>query len=514
MNLPVLNRVSWLLSLGIAWLFMLRYGYQFGTTDHEELLPPLFQLSNPQLYPHDFFMQHYVQGFNIRFYFIKLFDALQMVLPLRDLFFITWVLCIILLSQVWYRIALLITNVTTSALIAPVAILFVTYGFTLGGNFITYNMLIAAVPAKVLASLGLLYFLQRRFLLASLAFGFGSLFQILSAMQPYFICVVIMMLSWRSYTFRQIFYMLFGAIIPLVLVIVPMWQSGYFTGVTHAQKQLANQILFTMRIPWHHLPSAFGVSQYLKFLLLLSTACVVVYKMKLHHSLQHVNTIILFIVIQLSIALLYLILVEPLGVLGFAATQWFKSSMWVVAFCSILLLHAVIHKFNIVLQPSYILIPVWMLVVLSAAWVAIPDLPYAQKMRNRVHYHINQPTELAQMHTWIQQHTSEQALFHIPPDDISFASEAQRSTWVSTHAFVHRTASILDWHQRYAVAYGVSVDNLQATHFRQQALKHYYSQSLPSIPCDYWLIDTSQMEVEPIFEQRIHQVGSWLLVKP
>jgi hypothetical protein len=514
MNLTVSNRVSWLLSLGIAWLFILRYGYQFGSTDHEELLPPLFQLSNPQLYQNDFFMQHYLQGFNIRNYFVKLFDLLQVLLPVRDLFFIAWFLCIMLLSQVWYRIALLITNSIVCALLAPIAILFFTYGFTLGGNFITYNMLIAAVPAKVLASLGLLYFFQRRFLLASLVFGLGSLFQILSALQPYFVCLAIMLISWRAYSFKQMLFMLLGAAIPLMLVIIPMWQSGYFTGATPEQKQLANQILFTMRIPWHHLPSSFGVSQYVKFLLLLSTTCVVVYKMKLHHTLKHVNTILLFMLIQLSIALLYIILVEPLGVLGFAATQWFKSSMWVVAFCTILLLYAVISKLNIALQAKYIVILFGILVVCSAVWIAMPHLLYTQKMRNRVHYRINQPTELAQMHKWIQQNTSEQALFHIPPDDISFASEAQRSTWVSTHAFVHRTTSILDWHQRYAIAYGVSVHNLQTSHFRQQALKHFYSQSSPSIPCDYWLIDTTQMQVKPIFEQRIYQVGSWLLVKP
>lgn len=505
---------GWLLAVGVALLFAFRYGYQFGTTDHEELLPPLYQLANPELYPHDFFMQHYLQGFNIRYYFIKILYAFQVVLPLQDLFFSIWLLCLVLLNHIWYRIALLITNTEVSALLAPIAILFATYNFTLGGNSITYNMLIPAVPAKVLASLGLLYFLQRRFLFASIAFGIGSLFQILSSMQPYILCVMVMLYAWRTFTLKQIISMLVGGIIPLVLVIIPMWQSGYFTGASPEQKQLANQILFTMRIPWHHLPSAFGFIQFAKFSSIVVVALWIIRKTKLSNTSPHIKTVTIFILIQLCIALLYYVLVEQLNVLGFAASQWFKSSMWVVAFATIILVHAGARVFQQKLFLKHAIAMVWVGVVFCCVWVALPQLPYAQKMRNRIQYHIHEPTDLTQMHIWIKQHTPVQSLFHIPPDNLSFASQAQRSTWVSTHAFVHRTTSILDWHQRYAIAYGVSVENLHNSHFRHQALAHFYSQPKPTIACDYWLFDTTQLQVEPIYVQRIHQIGTWLLVKP
>ena len=63
-SLPILGYAFF-----VAALFLFLKGYQFNTDDQAEHLPQVYQLLDPQLYPHDYYVNDANSVFTVRFYY-------------------------------------------------------------------------------------------------------------------------------------------------------------------------------------------------------------------------------------------------------------------------------------------------------------------------------------------------------------------------------------------------------------------------------------------------------------
>lgn len=460
------------MAFAYALLFIIRYGYAFGTGDHEEHLPPVYKLLNPNLYNNDFFMKGYLNEFNIRFYFIHTVYFLQYLIPINYLFFFGLILCIATLSYFWIKISYLLTQNYFASIITPLFMLFVFYSFTLGSNRITYNIFIAGVLAKVFASGGLYNFLNKKYIVSGLLFGVGTLFQILSAGQCFFITSVSMFFLYKEYKLKNI--LLFNASFFLValFVIVPVF-SSYLVPASNQEKQLFAAILYYFRAPWHYLPHKFPLADYVKYLTVFIPAVILIYR-----NVNANKFVFTFILVQTVMCIIYTIFIYGFNSYVLVKSQWFKSTLWVNALSCVFIvafltnrfkhinLHLLLNKFKV-----YYAIPI----VVGVFFIVLfyTKNTSFQIIRNRIMFGNYPLTDLQKTHQWIKSNTPLDALFIIPPDDISFSCEAQRNLLVSPHAFIHNVSSTISWYKWYNKIYGVSVKNLANQKYRDVAVKNY-----------------------------------------
>lgn len=488
-------------------LFLIRYGYSFATGDHEEHLPPIYLMHDNSLYPNDFFIEAYKQSFNIRHYFVLVFGNLCKWFTPENVFFTTWLLLLFVMFLFWQKIAFVITKQLAAAIIAPLLIFFVFYEFTIGLNRITYNLLIGGVVAKTLATCGIYYLFKKKYIYAGLLFGVGTLFQVLSASQPFIIASTVLLVQYKKVTIKNlaIFYGAYLVVAAFIIVPVLVSYTGNFNPIEVRQ---FNQIMYHLRTPWHHLPSYFPISDYLKFLLLF---CLGLW-LFIRNQTMYTKYIVYAMLVQTSIAVFYTVSIEIFSWYTPAKMQWFKSTIWVTAFCSIAIAYGLVKYLpERFLKIKYLL----SCFVVMAVWVGMVfTLPNAAlaKFRNRIDFRLERNTDLDKMYAWIKQYTNKSAIFLIPPNDMAFSSRAQRSVYVSNHAFVHTHDATLNWFNKYSTLYGVSLPIPQNENFRSIALHHFYTNPVFNY-ANYCLYNKSIVKTDAFNAYNIvYETGDWVLI--
>ncbi|MFN4083725.1 MAG: hypothetical protein ACK4K9_08850 [Bacteroidia bacterium] len=443
------------MALAYTLFFMLRYGYQFASGDHEEHLPPIYKLVNPSLYQNDFFMNGYESAFNIRFFFVQLFYYLQKFIDIEILFFSVWLLCLFSLGFIWQKIAYIVTENITASLLTPFFVLFVFYAFTLGSNHITYNILIGGVIAKVFASFGIYYFLKRRFVVSGFLFGFGALFQVLSALQPFVILALFLIFEFKKSELKNLIIFSSTFCIVGLFILIPVF-GNYFTSVSVQEKRLFEQILFTFRAPWHYMPSAFTLGSYLKFLMVLIVVLAGIIKTKTNYK----NVVLNFSVVFIVVAIIYSVTIELFNNFSLAKLQWFKASMWVCAFASVYASYffsQLISKINSSFKPKTIVIAALLFAFIFSFTVF--NFSFPSSLRNKIKIGNYIKTDLEIVQQWINNNLANDALFITFPEDNSFSCNAKRSLVVSPHAFIHTVNRSIAWYYLYSNIYGVNFNN-------------------------------------------------------
>ena len=73
-------RWLWVAAL-TAVVYFLKHGYEYGVGDHDEMLPQLFRLMDPDLYPRDWFVVEQGGRFTVRTPFLWLLRVASAVAP-------------------------------------------------------------------------------------------------------------------------------------------------------------------------------------------------------------------------------------------------------------------------------------------------------------------------------------------------------------------------------------------------------------------------------------------------
>lgn len=488
-------------------LFLIRYGYSFATGDHEEHLPPIYLMHDNTLYPNDFFIEAYKQSFNIRHYFVLIFGYLCKWFAPENVFFTAWLLLLFVMFLYWQKIAFVITKQLAAAIIAPLLIFFIFYEFTIGLNRLTYNLLIGGVVAKTLATCGIYSLLKKNYAYAGLLFGVGALFQVLSASQPFIIASIVLLVQYKKVTIKNLAIFCASFLLVAAFIIIPVLKS-YTGSFNPSEVAQFNQIMYHVRAPWHYLPSYFPKSDYLKFLALFVLGAWLFY----NKPLAYKKYIMYAMLVQAIIAVFYTFSIELFSWYAPAKMQWFKSTIWVAAFCSIAisggLAKYIQQRF---LNIWYLLIGLVVTAVCVSIVFAVPNAVFS-KFRNRIDFNLECNTDLDKMYVWIKQHTNKSAVFLIPPNDISFSSRAQRSVYVSNHAFVHTHKAALNWFNRYSKLYGVSLPIPKHENFRNIALHNFYTYPVFK-NANYCLYNKAEAKADSFgLYKKVYEAGNWVLI--
>jgi hypothetical protein len=240
----------------------------------------------------------------------------------------------------------------------------------------------------------------------------------------------------------------------------------------------ANKILFEYRGALHYLPKLFPVKDYaLSGIFTLLAIGILVFKAKAERT--HFMPIILSVVIICLIvaAILY---INPNSNIG--KIQWYKTTVWLGLFCSIILLKVVPSKFLKIIS------------IISYPVIALFILAMTMENYRFNNYSFNKLNSLQHTHNWIKENTPQNALFLTPPNDYSFNCEAQRSTAINYKAIVHETNYLIAWKNAMEKYYRMDFTKIEKLDCLPSAVRGFYNidfSNYPNQEIDYILIAKS-----------------------
>ena len=501
----------------IACIFLFVKGYQFNTDDQAEHLPQVYQLIDHHLYQHDYFVMEYHKTYSLRSFYVWLVYGLSFIAPVSAICFVLTMVFISLSVYSFIRITTHFTKNKFSVFLSPLFIYIVFYKYTLGGNNIECSSFICSTMSLSLAAFGLLQFLREKYYLMAMIIGIGTLFQVMDAFQPFFLIMLFMLTQYKKIGFKTILITLLIYIVFSGAMLIPMIYHQFFI---HSVYDVAyfSDIIFLFRNPNHFLPSKFPMNDFTGFtILFIAGFILLVSKIKSHHRWFVVFT---FWIIMLY-CLLYYIGLEGMHQYWLGKTQWFKSTMWINAFCSMFIAIGLsemifknsnedkIIKYGRVL--SSIGIPVLLFIILNSSMIPIAKLQGRYMIGNY------KKSDLTLMHEWIATNIDKDKTILTYPSDFSFACEAKRSMPIGYKAIIHEPYFMIPWYERYKDIYGTSLENLGNKDALTVSDSLYttvlYSPIHPPCKIDYRLDDISKCKYVDALGKTIHKEGNYLLTE-
>lgn len=493
----------------VAALFLFVRGYQFNTNDQAEHLPQIYQLLDSELYPNDYFVNASNSIFTVRHYYEQLVLFVAKTIGLEWGLFILTFLCIALMAYSFSAIAQAFFNDKWAMLLAPILAMFVFYNFTVGGNHIMYSSFISSTGGKAVAAFGLLHYFRNRFLQAGVLLGLATLIQPLVGLQLFLLVTVVEVLVKRNW---KALFRAWGGYLPVAaFILVPVFVRQ-FGGEANYDKDLYYYILYVFRNHHHYLPSLFPQSHYLKFFLLTAVG-VVGYALFQPKNHERVRGIIRWGITGMFI---YIIGLQIIGIDALGKLQWFKVTVWISAFSSIMIagiLGQLISGINSGARLRKWLLPVsGLAAVLLLASITnskyLPDSFTGKWMvGNRVY------SDLEKMHFWIEANTEKDVSVLISPDNNAFPCQAKRSIPIHYQAIIHEPFFMLPWYEDYKEIYGVSIENLEGVDARNHAADLFKTRNSRGSKkhIDYRLDNLETCQFKEELGTVVHQEGSWVL---
>lgn len=503
-SLPILGY-----ALFVAAVFLLVRGYQFNTDDQAEHLPQIYQQLDPELYPSDYFVNASNGIFTVRHYYEKLVLFVAESIGLEWGLFILTLCCIALMAYSFARIAEELFSNRWSVLLAPVLAMLVFYNFTVGGNHVMYGSFISSTIAKGISAFALLQFIRNKHLLAGIILGIATLFQPLVGLQLFLILGGIELFFRRNWKATLQFGAPYLAVAALILI--PTF-ARQFGEATDYDKELYYEILYRFRNHHHYLPSLFPITHYIKFFGLLGIGLLSYYLTKPQDKKFYLG----FVSLGLIGMLIYWLALEYLDLLQIGKVQWFKTTVWMGAFSSIMLAGLLgellsglspLSKIQRYVFPiSFSLFLILTIAITNSKY--LPE-PYQHKytIGNRVY------SDLEKMHFWIAQNTPKDISVLVSPDDNAFSCQAKRSMPVHFQAIIHEPFFMLPWYEDFKDIYGVSIENLEGIDARAQAVELYQTRNYRGSQkqIDYRLDNLETCQFKDELGPVLHQEGNWVL---
>lgn len=416
----------------IAFAYVFCNGYLFNTGDQAEHLPQIYQKLNTQLYPNDFFLNYYNKTFTVRYYFTYLVYGFSLIIGVKASCLFIYFVCLYAAIAGLYELANCFYSNHLKSLLAVVSYLFLFRHFTVGGNFFQDNMLVGSSLAEAFCIWTYVFLLKNKYLLSGLLCGLAALFQPLIGLQVASIIGIILLVNLflvnqYNISFKNIFTFALAFISIALFIFIPV----FFTqlNANNANQVEANKILFEYRGALHYLPQLFPLKDYIfTSLFVLVALFALPYFTKKEKS---IFITIISVIISVCIVFSVILFINPSNNLG--KIQWYKTTVWLGIFCSILCVNFIPIKFI-----KSISIGIFSITFLYVIFISVTYFKSG-------YIQINNKSVSTQTHEWIKANTPINALFLAPPNDYSFNCESQRSTAANYKAIVHETQYLLDW---------------------------------------------------------------------
>lgn len=505
-SLPILGY-----ALFVAALFLFVRGYHFNTDDQAEHLPQVYQMLDPQLFPNDYFVNASNGIFTVRYFYEKLVLAVAETVGLEWGLFALTFLCITLMTFSLSRIAEEWFSDRWAMLLAPVLALLVFYGFTVGGNHVMYASFISSTIAKGISAFALLQFVRKKYLLAGIILGIATLFQPLVGLQLFLILGGIVLLFRRDW--KAVFQFGLPFLVIAAFILVPTFARQFGETQGH-NKDLYFEILYRFRNHHHYIPSLFPITHYIKFFGLLGLGWIAYYIAKpMDNRFYHG-----FLALGLLGMLIYWLGVEHLGLLQIGKVQWFKTTIWMGAFSSIMLAGFLgqllsgfvsLSKLKTLVLPISVSVFLLLIVTITNSKYLPESYLHKYMVGNRVY------SDLEKMHFWIAENTPKEVNVLVSPTNNAFACKAKRGMPVHFQAIIHEPFFMLPWYEDFKAIYGVSIENLEGIDPRAHAERLYRQRNYrgKEYRIDYRLDNLRTCAFTNELGPLVHQQGDWVLTQ-
>lgn len=427
-----LLKSKYFIFLLIAFAYVLCNGYLFNTGDQAEHLPQIYQKLNPQLYPNDFFLNFYNQTFTVRFYFVHLVYFFSLIFGVKASCLFIYFVCLYAAIAGLYELANYFYNNQLKSFLAVVSFLILFRHFTVGGNYFQDNMLVGSSLAEVFCSWAFVYLFKNKYFFSGILFGLGALFQPLIGLQVASIIGIILLVNLllvkqNNISIKNVFTYALAFISIALFIFIPVLLTQL--NANNSNQMEANKILFEYRGALHYLPQLFPFKDYIftSFFVLVALVAVQYFTKKEKSIFITIISVIILVCIVFTVVLF----LNPSNNLG--KIQWYKTTVWLGIFCSILCVNIIPIKFI-----KSISIGIFSITFFYVIYISITHFKSG-------YIQINNKSVSTQTHEWIKANTPINALFLAPPNDYSFNCEAQRSTAANYKAIVHETQYLLDW---------------------------------------------------------------------
>lgn len=163
-----------------ALAFTLRFGYVYGTGDHDDLLPPLLAALEPGLFATDAYVQAQADGWTVRTAFRMFMGALARMLTLPLAAGVVHAAVLVGTGAGVFALARALKAGRLAAVTAAVVAVAAVPTWTLGGNGVAYNLVTPEGIAWALVLPALVWIVRQRPLAGAALLGVGAWFHALA----------------------------------------------------------------------------------------------------------------------------------------------------------------------------------------------------------------------------------------------------------------------------------------------------------------------------------------------
>ncbi|MEO7176236.1 MAG: DUF6798 domain-containing protein [Saprospiraceae bacterium] len=425
----------------LYFIFLLSIGYSFGAGDMVELLPYARQLSDPSLYPQDFFIQHIIQyPINERVVFASLIALCQSSALLPYWCFAIHALSSIALIAAWYCIIRHYQFGKNQSALLIILCFVLLYGINLGGNELYYNFCVSSLSAKAICSWAFLAFLRRRNIAASLLLGVSVFIQPIVGLQLFLIFsgIIFIQLVQKRETPKSLLQFAFP-----FTVIAGFWIFQLYSNYAaqNIDKDLFLEII-RFRLPHHFLPSYFPIKSYLVLVPLAIIGCLCWFRNDIRIGF--------FFILAFCGTIIYAIGVEKFELTTLLSSQWFKIWIWLKPL-SIL---------GIALQLRNRGLPekLQFLSKIEGKFYVILFILLCLRVPLSTQYFANNSAEI-DCALAAKKLTARDAVFVIPASNSSFKYYSERSCYIDYKSMIHKQEVMPIWYQRIREVYKSDLAN-------------------------------------------------------
>lgn len=446
----------WVLA-GAFLLYVLRFGYDWGTSDQDEIIPLLLHRLDPTLFTQDWLVQAQASTFGVRSYFVGLLQGLATVLPVWLAVLVLYVCTWLLVAGAVYAIAHLLTRDRLAAAASVVIVLVMTPLWTLGGNDLVHRMLVPSMLGWAIGLWGVVAFLHGRHGWSGALLGLATWMQALVGL--HLALLLGLLLGTRSVTSptpwkrTSMHLATFGATFAIAalpsLGILAYQQLGPASGADGAEPSLF-YIIAQFRNPHHYLFFSFSERSMIRFAGLAAAGGLALWMRPEEMRRRFMVRCLGIIAAACTFGFFF---TEAVPLLFVAKLQLFKMTV----FAKLLLVVALCHLGASWLPGRLRRAFEWGwahprgalgLVLIGGAVVASGYLAGIPYLRERAYPVARQEAPEYQLAVWARAETPRDAVFAIPPTWSTFRTHARRAIVINFKAFIFRDRLVREWFDR------------------------------------------------------------------
>lgn len=504
---------AWLV---IVLLYAIRFGYDYGASDQDEMLPYVLALKDPSLYPHDWFVQQLVSHANVRTFFAWALYAVHAVFPLAWAVFLGYLACWWTILQYMYRIAAAVSRNEWAGWLATLLGVVVFHKITIGSNDAVYNLLAPELVGWAFALPALYAGWQNRWTFSGLLLGIASCFHFITGFTTALVLLAVLFTTQGQQKNRRKFWLNYGlSALPILLVI----GLGQIHQTSAPSTPSSTEIQFWIRLPLHHF-AAYYADRFWGFWLMILAGGWGFWDLKRRKHLRHEAFLRSFWMVSGLLMLLGWIGLEVFhwGFIG--KFQFYKLAVWWKMFALALFSGAIMTRIPLrhrqaaapMIRRTLPALGLLLSLYVSASLMTQSGRPY-QKMP--LFY---TDSSLAEMESWIQRNTPKSALFAVPPSNTTFRSHARRSIVINWLGFPFEDHAMYVWWTKLRDLTGVSHFQHRTAltaldeGFNRNILRGIRSAWVPpnGLTRQYCLIEKKRLH-QPLPSPMVHQNRDWAL---